>query len=225
MKRKNNYSTSIAGSSTAPVFAGISQSEIDDIRQIQSEILAAVKMTIDKVIDAGGKLSAIRAKLKHGQWMPFVKHVGISDQTARNYIRVWEHRHTLKSQNILNLTEAYAATLPAPKKVNPADERMQHALRLEEFINSLVRVTKMVLHDWQKPYGDGEERLMLKIECGLRREWWIKPTEEVENDYVIWPFFLCGYVSKTGASPDCDRFGMLIYTNRNSSKSTSQSRP
>jgi hypothetical protein len=108
-------------------FAGVSQSEIDDIRQLQTEIEIAAKMTIDKVIDAGGKLSAIRAKLKHGQWLPFVRHIGISDQTARNYIRVWEQRHTLKSQNILNLTDAYAATLP-PKNAKSEP----HQMSLEE---------------------------------------------------------------------------------------------
>jgi hypothetical protein len=99
--------------STELSFAGVSKSEIDEIRQLHADVLTAARTTLDRAITAGGKLSSVRAKLKHGQWLPFVKHVGIDDQTARNYIRVWDNRDRLKSLNVRNLTEAYAAMLPA----------------------------------------------------------------------------------------------------------------
>ena len=69
-------------------FFGVSQSEVDEIRQLHGETCSAARTTLDKAIAAGEKLAAVKAKLKHGQWLPFVRHVGIDDQTARNYVRV-----------------------------------------------------------------------------------------------------------------------------------------
>jgi hypothetical protein len=149
----------------------IDQPDIEEIRQLHDDICRSAQAALNKAVIAGGKLTTVRSRLKHGQWLPFCKHIGISDQTARNYMRLWEHRDQLKSKSVLNLTEAYAAALP-PKKTKPEpislDDRMQHALRLDELINSLVRVAKMFLYDWGQRYGDDEEKLMLKIECGLR---------------------------------------------------------
>jgi len=116
-------------------FQGLSVSEVEDIRQLHLDICKSGHIAITKGINMGGRLLTIREqKLKHGEWLPFCKHVGISDTTARRYIRLWENREELKLKfgKMSNLTEAYAATLP--------EKSPEERFELEDFEKTWPRV-------------------------------------------------------------------------------------
>ena len=49
----------------------IAQTTVDRLRELHREILGAVRMTLDKAIEAGGILEEVKAELPHGdftQW-------------------------------------------------------------------------------------------------------------------------------------------------------------
>src|SRR5258708_32278830 len=83
----------------------------DEIRQLTAEMGEAGQTLLDKTIEAGGKLFMVKRTLKHGEWLPFAERCGISDQTARNGIRLYERRDRLTSQPHLKLTDSYAETV------------------------------------------------------------------------------------------------------------------
>jgi len=105
----------------------------DEIRQLTAEMCEAGQTLLDKTIEAGGKLFMVKRTLKHGEWLPFVERCGISDQTARNWIRLYERRDRLKSQNVLNLTDAYAESLV---------DRSEHGERLIKLSSKLRDLTE-----------------------------------------------------------------------------------
>jgi hypothetical protein len=85
--------------------------EIQAIQELHNDILLQARSAITRAIEIGGKLEAVRSKLKHGQWLPFVEWCGISPNTARNYVRLFKHREELKYAKFEHLTDAYAETL------------------------------------------------------------------------------------------------------------------
>ena len=83
---------------------------IDQIEALHSEILGAVRMTIDKVIEIGGLLADQKADLRHGEWLPWAeKHLPFDIRTAQNYMRAHRRRDELKNESVSFLTEAYRA--------------------------------------------------------------------------------------------------------------------
>jgi hypothetical protein len=67
---------------------------------------AAIKRTIEHAIAAGELLLEAKAQLKHGQWMPWLKdHCGLSDRTARAYMRVAKNKDKLSENgNVADLS-------------------------------------------------------------------------------------------------------------------------
>ena len=114
------------GESAAPV-----------INRLHAEICDAARTTIDKAIRIGQLLTEQKARLKHGQWLPWLEtNVEFSRQTADNYRRIYDRREELKSLNIGNLTDAYAATLPEKAAENSPKITRTEA---EEFTEELAR--------------------------------------------------------------------------------------
>jgi DUF3102 family protein len=96
---------------------------VREITRLHGEILAAAKMSLEKAIKIGELLSRVRASRK-GKWLAWIKNsVPFSDQTARNYIRVYERRDDPKFKNVLNLSDAYSL-LCAPGKGQSATKAL-----------------------------------------------------------------------------------------------------
>lgn len=116
-----------------------------EITALHGEIECAGRMTIEKAIRIGELLSQAKATLQHGQWLPWVKGLPFTDQTARRYMQCYGKRG--KFNNMLNLTAAYrllaAATEPNAKDGEKQAEEKEfdepgETLRLCEAIKKLV---------------------------------------------------------------------------------------
>lgn len=93
--------------------------DVVNLNRLHREVVAAAQSAVQKAIELGGELSRVRESLPHGQWLPFTKSLEFTDQTARNYIQLWERRAEIPN-TVLNLTEAYRVLRPAkPVKVEP----------------------------------------------------------------------------------------------------------
>ncbi|MGA2178864.1 MAG: DUF3102 domain-containing protein [Verrucomicrobiota bacterium] len=75
---------------------------------LHNEIITAARTSLEKAVRLGELLTDIKTSLKHGDWLLWMqKNLPFSDQTARNYIRIWEKRDDPKFKTVLNLTDAY----------------------------------------------------------------------------------------------------------------------
>src|SRR6476619_6513834 len=81
---------------------------VSEINRLHGEICQAARTTIEKAVRIGELLSAQKAGLQHGQWLPWLHaNVKFSRQTADNYRRIYEKREELKLLNVGNLSDAY----------------------------------------------------------------------------------------------------------------------
>lgn len=104
---------------------------LDEIKQLHSEIISSARTTLDKAIRIGELLTEQRGKLKHGQWLPWVReNLPFSDQTARRYMGVYLHRDEIQHNVEFELTDAYRllsepvepeAELALPQVIRPED--------------------------------------------------------------------------------------------------------
>lgn len=73
-----------------------------EINRLHKELWHEAETSLVKAKCIGEMLSGIRDTLNHGEWLPWLKsNVEFSDQTARNYIRVYESN----SKGLLNFTK------------------------------------------------------------------------------------------------------------------------
>jgi hypothetical protein len=114
----------------------MSPSIVSEIASLHGEILTAARTSLDKAIRIGELLAGIKADLAHGQWLPWLTaHVPFSDQTARNYIRVYEHRDDPKFKTLLNLADVYRllAAPPEPDASEIEEQRIADYARFRVY--------------------------------------------------------------------------------------------
>jgi len=100
------------------------ETPLAELLRLHGEIAEAARTSLDKAIRCGEILAGQKASVAHGKWLPWVKeNLPFTDRTARNYIRVFEHRDAIKSESLSDLTAAYAM-LAAPKAQEPAPTRL-----------------------------------------------------------------------------------------------------
>jgi hypothetical protein len=101
-----------------------------EIARLHGDILSAARMSLEKAIRIGELLSRVRASRK-GKWLAWIKESApFSDQTARNYIRVYHQRDDPRFKTVLNLNDAYALLCAPANKARPA-EKVVNAANLE----------------------------------------------------------------------------------------------
>lgn len=97
----------------------LSATRVVEIIRLHSEIMEGVRTTLDKAIRIGELLALQKAKVEHGDWLPWIeKHLTFDRATAANYMRVWDRREELKCKSVLHLTEAYRL-LASPRSTTP----------------------------------------------------------------------------------------------------------
>ena len=85
---------------------------IAEINKLHQELEELATGALDRAIRIGELLSRAKSQVPHGQWLPWLtNNVAFSERTARNYMRVFENRATLKSANVADLGEAYQLLL------------------------------------------------------------------------------------------------------------------
>lgn len=58
------------------------------IEQITADIRAHAKLAALSILSIGQDLTDAKAQLRHGEWLPWLKEVGIAPKTAENYMRL-----------------------------------------------------------------------------------------------------------------------------------------
>jgi Protein of unknown function (DUF3102) len=97
-----------------------------------TEIRRLGKRVVGDVIEIGRRLVECRDNhLKHGEWLSWLeKEFGWTDQTARNFINVYEQS---KSKNFLNLAcSARRATIAKQKALKKAEERRERRAEIDQ---------------------------------------------------------------------------------------------
>lgn len=121
---------------TVTLLSGDDNSHSEQARQIavlHNELGTLAKSALLKAVKIGQLLTQVKASLKHGEWLPWIEaNLPFTDQTARNYIGVYEIREELNSKQVWDLTSAYKllaapkrtikSTPPKPKELAPAVE-------------------------------------------------------------------------------------------------------
>lgn len=86
----------------------IEKSRAEEMRRLHGEILNSLKMSLDKAIRIGELLAEQKEVLKHGEFTAWVNdNLPFTDRTARNYMRLFQERDRLKTENISGLKDAY----------------------------------------------------------------------------------------------------------------------
>ncbi|MGB2863071.1 MAG: DUF3102 domain-containing protein [Sedimentisphaerales bacterium] len=102
----------------------IEKIRVNEIVVLHGEICGLLKMSITKAIRIGQLLIEQKESLRHGEFGRWIeKNLPFSDRTARNYMKIYENRNLLKSENISVLSEGYkllqGTSEPAkPKSLN-----------------------------------------------------------------------------------------------------------
>jgi hypothetical protein len=121
---------------------------VSEIKKLHSEILDAARGTLDKAIKIGELLSGIKAGLKHGEWLPWLKaNLTITERTAQNYARCFEEKDRLKSANVSDLSGAYLL-LSEPKN---EESRAERAARLDAIVNGGIVAFEEIFSLLPKP--------------------------------------------------------------------------
>lgn len=75
------------------------------------------RQALPMAIRIGELLHEQKEALPHGQFTPWIEaHLPFSPRTARNYMRVFEHRERLKTESVSVLTDAYHLLAPAKEE-------------------------------------------------------------------------------------------------------------
>lgn len=91
-----------------------------EIRELHSDIMAALQSSLEKAVRIGELLAQRKAALPHGRFIPWIEaHLPFSDRTARNYMRLFRERDRwLKSESVSDLRLGAAYKLLAGPAVN-----------------------------------------------------------------------------------------------------------
>jgi hypothetical protein len=90
-----------------------------EIKKLHGAIIHAAKTSLDSAIRIGGLLTAIKDKLEHGQWIPWIeKNLPFSERAAQNYLRCFHEKDRLKNATDADLPLSVSgalALLSAPR--------------------------------------------------------------------------------------------------------------
>ena len=79
-----------------------------EIIKLHNEILGLGRTCLEKAVRIGRLLIEQKAALKHGEFTDWIEsNLPFTDRTARNYMRLYENRDLLKTENVSNLQGAY----------------------------------------------------------------------------------------------------------------------
>jgi hypothetical protein len=103
----------------------IQATKVTRLRQLHGEIVGAVRLALDKAIEAGGILQKVKESLPHGEFTAWVEaNAGFNIRTAQRYMKIHGNRDRLKNESVSLLTDAYKM-LTAPKEERLSDEERE----------------------------------------------------------------------------------------------------
>jgi Protein of unknown function (DUF3102) len=106
----------------------IAASTVAEINRLHAEILEAARMTLDKALQVGALLASEKLKLRHGEWLPWLEaNICFNERTARNYMRLHEHQLLIKTENVSDLSSAYALLRTPRKRLEDKNSALNEA--------------------------------------------------------------------------------------------------
>lgn len=98
----------------------------DHINELHAGIEGKLKTCVKDAIQIGRLLVEQKAKLDHGEFLPWIMaNCDFSDRTARNYMRVHQHRD--KTESVSDLQEAYRKV----EQIEAAEKQREKAKQTE----------------------------------------------------------------------------------------------
>lgn len=89
------------------------QARIQEIASLHVELVGMARQTLPMAIRIGQLLHEQKEALPHGQFTAWIEAcLPFTPRTARNYMRVFEHRERLKTESVSVLTDAYRVLTP-----------------------------------------------------------------------------------------------------------------
>ena len=120
----------------------IPQSSAAEIRELHAEIIAAARTSLTKAICIRELLTQEKARLRHGEWLAWVRaNLPFSDDTARNYMRVYAKRDQIPNSSEFGLADAYRLLNPPAEPTQLSSD--DSCSRQDDFI---VEVTAHIFH-------------------------------------------------------------------------------
>jgi hypothetical protein len=114
--------------------------------EIGEAIAKAEEASCEKAIRIGELLAAKKAKLKHGEWIPWIeRNLPFGRAQAANYMRMHEHRDRFKC--VTHFTFEKARELLAPGKSTPRNARVKLDRRLDA---TGIEVPDEILDLWNR---------------------------------------------------------------------------
>ena len=160
--------------------------EIRDLVKNRAESIRGIaKQTAMNIVSIGGMLAGVKEKLKHGQWLPWLKHeFSWSRQTADNFIRVYEQSKLLNFSNLeIDVSALYLITSPStPEPVRR--EVIERAKAGEPMTN---KKAVEILSTFHKKHESPPPALAAQIAAAIGEpigEWWEKHWGEDMPEYV-----------------------------------------
>lgn len=114
----------------------IEKSTATEINRLHQEIENALKMSLANAIKIGKRLQEVKENLPHGSFLPWIKeNLTFSDQTARNYIKLYDNRNQLTGAD--SITDAYRMLEPKFKTVLNSNE-VPEERTLDSYIKVII---------------------------------------------------------------------------------------
>ena len=85
----------------------VATTRAQEIATLHGEIQQHLRTTLDHAIRIGELLTAQKAELAHGQWLPWLReNAPFAERTARDYMRFYYRRDELKTARLADLSDA-----------------------------------------------------------------------------------------------------------------------
>jgi len=121
--------------------SNIQKGKAQDITLLYNEIAGHLRQSLEKAIRIGELLVEQKKSLKHGEFTPWIEgNLPFTDRTARNYMRLFNERDSIKTETVSDLTSAYRL-LAEPKPLE-WPESFEHCLA------SSVNILREELGNW-----------------------------------------------------------------------------
>lgn len=123
------------GAMTLFDYAGIPAETVTEVRAAAERIRVRMKRTAEDIIAIGLDLIAVKEKLSHGAFLPWIEtEFGMSENAARNFMRV-ATRYGSKSANIADLTPSVLYELAAPSTPEPVRQIVEQKAEAGESVS------------------------------------------------------------------------------------------
>lgn len=118
-----------------------------------SNIKLRLKRTVEDIIEIGRELTAVKAELPHGQFLPWIAaEFEMSEDTAQNFLRVYERFGQIPNNSVFSLKPTILYALSAP---STPDSIIDKAIEKAE---SGAKVTIADVRDWKAELETEKQR-------------------------------------------------------------------